>query len=52
MLIGLFFIGSILLFFIGLVGEYVGAVLVRVTRRPLVVEKERINFYKEDKQKT
>ncbi len=43
-LIGTFFIGSILLFFIGLVGEYVGAVLIRVTRRPLVVEKERINF--------
>ena len=44
MLIGIFFIGSILLFFIGLVGEYVGAVLTRVTRRPLVVEKERVNF--------
>lgn len=43
-LIGLFFIGSVLLFVIGLVGEYVGAVLVRVTKRPLVVEKERINF--------
>ena len=49
-LIGLFFIGSVLLFFIGLVGEYVGAVLVRVTRRPLVVEKERINF-SNDKEK-
>ena len=46
MLIGIFFIGSILLFFIGLVGEYVGAVLTRVTRRPLVVEKERVNFDK------
>lgn len=43
-LIGLFFIGSVLMFFIGLVGEYVGAVLTRVTRRPLVVEKERVNF--------
>ena len=48
MLIGTFFIGSILLFFIGLVGEYVGSVLVRVTKRPLVVEKERVNFDKED----
>lgn len=46
-LIGIFFIGSILLFFIGLVGEYVGAVLTRVTRRPLVVEKERVNFDRE-----
>jgi glycosyltransferase involved in cell wall biosynthesis len=43
-LIGIFFIGSVLLFFIGMVGEYVGAVLTRVTRRPLVVEKERVNF--------
>ena len=49
-LIGLFFIGSVLLFFIGLVGEYVGAVLVRVTRRPLVVEKERVNFTNSPKQ--
>ena len=43
-LIGLFFIGSVLVFLVGLVGEYVGAVLVRVTKRPLVVEKERVNF--------
>ena len=50
-LIGLFFIGSVLLFVVGLVGEYVGAVLIRVTKRPLVVEKERVNFEKpgEDK---
>lgn len=50
MLIGTFFIGSILLFFIGLVGEYVGSVLIRVTKRPLVVEKERVNFEKKDKE--
>lgn len=50
MLIGVFFIGSILLFFIGLVGEYVGAVLTRVTRRPLVVEKERVNFTDSDQE--
>lgn len=50
-LIGIFFIGSVLLFFIGLVGEYVGAVLTRVTRRPLVVEKERINFPDESRKK-
>lgn len=43
-LIGLFFIGSVLMFLIGLVGEYVGAVLIRVTKRPLVVERERVNF--------
>jgi len=35
---------GILLFFIGLVGEYVGAILGYVQNRPIVVEKERINF--------
>jgi dolichol-phosphate mannosyltransferase len=33
-----------LLFFIGIVGEYVGAILGHVQNRPIVVEKERINF--------
>jgi len=44
LLIGLFFFASIQLFFIGLLGEYVGAILTHVARRPLVVERERINF--------
>ena len=44
LLIGLFFFASIQLFFIGLLGEYVGAILTQVARRPLVVERERINF--------
>ena len=43
-LIGGFFFASVQLFFIGLLGEYVGAILVYVMRRPLVVERERINF--------
>jgi polyisoprenyl-phosphate glycosyltransferase len=42
--IGLFFFASVQLFFIGIVGEYIGAIHTRVTRRPLVVERERINF--------
>jgi glycosyltransferase involved in cell wall biosynthesis len=42
--IGLFFFASVQLFFIGIIGEYIGAIHTRVTRRPLVVEKERINF--------
>jgi hypothetical protein len=42
--IGLFLFGSIQLFFMGLIGEYVGAIHTQVQRRPLVVEKERINF--------
>ncbi|WP_431096391.1 glycosyltransferase family 2 protein [Polaromonas aquatica] len=43
-LIGLFFFASVQLFFIGLLGEYVGAILTHVMKRPLVVERERINF--------
>jgi glycosyltransferase involved in cell wall biosynthesis len=42
--IGLFFFASVQLFFIGIVGEYIGAIHTRVSKRPLVVEKERINF--------
>ena len=44
MLIGMFFIGSVQLFFLGIVGEYVGAVFTYVQDRPLVIEKERVNF--------
>lgn len=43
-LIGMFFLGSIQLFFIGLIGEYVSSINQRVMNRPLVVEEERINF--------
>jgi glycosyltransferase involved in cell wall biosynthesis len=42
--IGLFFFASVQLFFVGVIGEYIGAIHTRVTKRPLVVEKERINF--------
>jgi polyisoprenyl-phosphate glycosyltransferase len=42
--IGLFFIGSVQLFFLGIVGEYVGSIHTKVLKRPMVVEKERINF--------
>ena len=43
-LIGLFFFSSVQLFFIGLLGEYIASINTRVMKRPLVVEKERINF--------
>jgi glycosyltransferase involved in cell wall biosynthesis len=43
-LISIFFFSSVQLFFIGVVGEYLGAVLTQVLKRPLVIEKERINF--------
>ena len=43
-LIGLFFFSSVQLFFIGLLGEYVAAIHTQVLKRPLVVERERVNF--------
>lgn len=42
--IGLFFFGAIQLLFLGIVGEYIGAIYTQVQHRPLVIEKERINF--------
>jgi len=42
--IGIFFFGAVQLFFIGIVGEYIGSIHTQILRRPLVVEKERINF--------
>ena len=44
LVIGLFFFASVQLFFIGILGEYIGAIHTQVLNRPLVVEKERINF--------
>ena len=38
------FMFSLLLFFIGILGEYIGAIYTQVLNRPLVFEKERINF--------
>lgn len=43
-IIGLFFFASVQLFFIGILGEYIGAIHTQVLKRPLVIEKERINF--------
>ena len=43
-LIGLCFLGSVQLLFLGIIGEYVGSIFTYVQNRPLVVEKERINF--------
>jgi len=46
-LIGIFFFSSIQLFFLGIIGEYIGVVLTRVTNRPHVIEKKRVNFDEE-----
>ena len=42
--IGLFLIASIQITLLGLVGEYIGVILLNQKKTPLVVEKERINF--------
>jgi dolichol-phosphate mannosyltransferase len=42
--IGLFFLFGIQLMFIGIIGEYIGSIHTYLQRRPVVVEKERINF--------
>ncbi len=44
LLIGMCFLGSVQIFFIGMVGEYVLSINQRVMKRPLVVEEERLNF--------
>jgi glycosyltransferase involved in cell wall biosynthesis len=44
MVLGLFFLGSVQLIALGIIGEYVGSIHTFVLNRPLVTEKERINF--------
>ncbi len=43
-IIGVFFIGSVQIFFIGILGEYILSINTRLMNRPLVVEECRINF--------
>jgi glycosyltransferase involved in cell wall biosynthesis len=44
LIIGFFFIAAVQLFFIGILGEYIGSIHTQVLHRPLVIEKERVNF--------
>jgi glycosyltransferase involved in cell wall biosynthesis len=44
MVIGMFFLGSLQLLFMGVIGEYIGNIHTQVHNRPLVVERERLNF--------
>lgn len=44
LVIGIFFFGGIQLFFLGIIGEYIGTIFTHIKKRPLVIEKERINF--------
>lgn len=43
-LIGVFILGGIQIFFIGLLGEYILNINTRVMKRPLVIEEQRVNF--------
>jgi glycosyltransferase involved in cell wall biosynthesis len=43
-IIGLFFFASVQLIFLGVIGEYISMIYIHVLDRPLVYEKERINF--------
>ncbi len=47
LIIGMFFFGAVQVFSIGLLGEYVGVLIRKVTDKPVVVEKETINFEEE-----
>ena len=44
LLLAVLFFSSVQLVFLGLLGEYIGAILTQILHRPLVIEKERINF--------
>ncbi len=46
LLSGMFFFMSIQLFFLGVIGEYIAAIHTQTMKRPLVVERERVNFDK------
>lgn len=48
LVIGVYFFGSVQLFFVGILGEYIGSIHTQIYHRPLVIEKERINFDPED----
>jgi glycosyltransferase involved in cell wall biosynthesis len=44
LVIGIFFFSSVQLISVGIIGEYIGAIYTQVQKRPLVVERERVNF--------
>jgi polyisoprenyl-phosphate glycosyltransferase len=44
MVIGFFFVSSMQLFFLGILGEYIGSIQTQVVKRPMVIEEERVNF--------
>ena len=49
-IVGIFFIGAIQLFFIGILGEYILTINSRVLKRPLVVVEKRLNYDENDEE--
>lgn len=47
LVIGVFFFSAVQLIFVGIIGEYVGAILTQVKDHPLVIEDEKLNFDEE-----
>ena len=43
-IIGLSFTASLQLVFLGVLGEYIGAIYTQIQRRPYAIERERVNF--------
>ena len=43
-LLGMFFLGAVILVFLGIIGEYILSINIRLMNRPLVIEEERLNF--------
>ena len=50
--IGLFLLGSIQIMFLGIIGEYVGVITKKLSKRPLVLEEETFNLETDDKKRT
>lgn len=48
LIVALFFFSGVQLFFFGVLGEYIAAIHAQVRKRPLVIERERINFRTEN----
>jgi hypothetical protein len=44
LIVAVFFFAGLQLFFFGVLGEYISAIHFQVRKRPLVIERERINF--------
>jgi len=44
LVIGIFGFASIQILLLGIIGEYIGILLIHLRNLPLVIEKERINF--------